>query len=180
MEPPSLRFECLRCGQCCTRIRVASSGLMQGLSLLPGEEKLFAEFPGVIQPYAAICDPRRRKPRLKVVSYQMVREPCPLYDPDTRTCTQYDRRPAVCGAYPFSDGGTQIEANCGWHNSHRTQINYGETVVTYGKEQARAGSKIDSFFMSLNRRMQRTGRTQLVMYDIDLMGWVQLVAAGDD
>lgn len=171
----TLRFECLLCGRCCNRIRVASSGLTQGLSLLPGEETLFAEFPGAIKPYAAIRDPRHRKPHLKVVSYQMVQEPCPLYDPDTRTCTRYDERPMVCRAYPFSFGGTQIEANCDWCNN--VHLTYGETAVIHGKEQARGEQQVNSFFMTLHQRMQRTGRTQLVMYDIALQEWVLLKAA---
>lgn len=175
----TLRFECLQCGRCCNRIRVESRGLMQGLSLLPGEETLFAEFPGAIMPYAAIRNPRHRKPNLKIVNYQMVREPCPLYDPDTKTCTRYDTRPAGCRAYPFSFGGTQIEANCGWQNSVQAELQYGKTAVIYGKEQARGGEQVDSFFMTLHKRMQRTGRTQLVMYDIALQDWVLLVAKED-
>lgn len=175
----TLHFECLLCGRCCNRIRVASSGLTQGLSLLPGEETLFAEFPGAIMPYAAIHDPRHRKPHLKVVSYQMVQEPCPLYDPDARTCTQYDERPMVCRAYPFSFGGTQIEANCGWHDSVQSQLHYGETVVSHGKEQARGEQQVNSFFVTLHKRMQRTGRTQLLMYDIARRKWVLLKAAED-
>ncbi|OEU74051.1 MAG: hypothetical protein BA864_06890 [Desulfuromonadales bacterium C00003093] len=173
----TLRFECLQCGRCCNRVRVESCGLTQGLSLLPGEEKLFAEFPDAIMPHAAIRNPRHRKPRMKVVNYQMVQEPCPLYDPDTRTCTQYDKRPWVCRAYPFSFGGTQIEANCGWHDSVQAQIQYGETAVIHGNEQANAEQRIDSFFMAVHKRMQRTGRTQLLMYDIALQEWVQLEAA---
>jgi Fe-S-cluster containining protein len=146
---------------------------------LPGEEKLFAEFPDAIQPYAAIRDPRHRKLRLKVVSYQMVQEPCPLHDPDARTCTRYDERPGVCRAYPFSANGTQIEANCGWHNSVRQQLHYGETAVIHGKEQASAEHHTNLFFMTLHKRMQRTGRTQLLLYDIALPEWVQLKAVED-
>ena len=150
---------------------------MQGLSLLPGEEALFAEFPDAIMPYAAIRNPRHRKTNMNVVSYQMVLEPCPLYDPDASICTRYDTRPAACKAYPFSFGGMQIEANCGWHNSVQSQLHFGETTVIHGKEQARGGNHIDSFFMTLHKRMQRTGRTQLLLYDIDLHEWVLLKAA---
>lgn len=153
--------------------------MLQGLSLLPGEETLFKEFPGAIMPYAAICDPRHRKTNLKVVSYQMVQEPCPLYDPDARICTRYDERPAICRSYPFSFGGTRVEANCGWQNSVQSQIQYGETAVTYGKEQVRGEQQTNSFFMKLHQRMQRTGRTQLLMYDIALPEWVLLEAAED-
>ncbi len=170
----TLCFECLRCGRCCNRIRVESGGLTQGLSLLPGEETLFAEFPGAIMPHVAIRNPRHQKTCMKVVNSQMVQEPCPLYDPDARTCTQYDKRPVVCRAYPFSFGGTQIEANCGWHDSVQLKIQYGETAVTHGAEQAIAEQQTNSFFMALHKRMQRTGRTQLLMYDIALNEWIQL------
>lgn len=173
----TLRFECLRCGRCCNRIRVESCGVTQGLPLLPGEETLFAEFPDALQPYAAIRAPYHRKKNLKVVSSQMVQEPCPLYDPDARTCTRYDKRPQVCRAYPFSFGGTKIEANCGWHNSVQLQIQYGKTAVIHGEEQASAEQQINSFFMTLHNQMQRTGRTQLLMYDIALQEWVLLKAA---
>jgi len=155
---------------------VTSSGITQGLSLLPGEETLFAEFPDVITPYAATVNPRHKKPHPKVVSYQMVQDPCPLYDPGTKTCTQYDKRPTICKAYPFSFMGAEIEANCGWRKS--VQITYGETAVTCGKEQVEAELKINSFFSALHQRMQRTGRTQLILYDIALQGWVQPVAEG--
>ena len=179
MSGDTLRFECLRCGRCCQRIRVRSSGLAQGLSLLPGEEKLFAEFPGAVMPYAAIIDSRRRNPRPKPVSYQMVMEPCPLYDPDTNACTQYAHRPAVCRAYPFAHSGAQIEANCGWRDSVRTKLKYGETPVEQGAEQINAEKQVNMFFIRLHQRMQRTGRTTLLLYDVDLLEWVQIEAAED-
>jgi len=168
----SLRFECLRCGHCCKRIRIDHCGIAQGLPLLPGEEKLFAAFPDAILPYTAIQNPKKRKSRLKVVFYQMVQEPCPLYDPSTKTCTQYDKRPAACRAYPFSEGGTSIESNCGWANAET--IKYGETSVIIGDAQDKAYLEITSFFIALNARMRRTGYTQLLMFDITLREWVQL------
>lgn len=170
----TLRFECLRCGNCCNRIRIDQFGIAQGLSLLPGEEKLFAAFPDAILPYTAIRQPRSGKSRIKIICYQMVQEPCPLYDPDTKTCTQYEKRPMVCREYPFSSGGTSLEANCGWKKAE--SIKYGETAVIRGKEQEKGESELVSFFMGLNLRMRRTGYTKLLMFDIKLREWVQLDA----
>ena len=169
-----MRFECLRCGNCCNRIRVDSHGIAQGLSLLPGEEKLFAEFPDAIMPYTAIMKPRQRKSRIKIVCYQMVQEPCPLYDPTTKTCTQYDKRPMVCREYPFSSGGSSLESTCEWRKAQT--IKYGETAVIRGDEQAKGESKMVSFFMALNQRMRRTGYTKLLMFDIQRREWVQFEA----
>jgi Fe-S-cluster containining protein len=142
------------------------------LSLLPGEERLFAAFPDAILPYTAIRQPRQGKSRIKIVCYQMVQEPCLLYDPDTKTCTQYEKRPMVCREYPFSSGGSSIEATCGWRKAQT--IKYGETVIIRGEEQMKGESETVSFFMSLNQRMRRTGYTQLLMFDIKLREWVQL------
>lgn len=173
-----LRFECLRCGHCCNRIRIDQFGIAQGISLLPGEEKLFEAFPDAILPYTAIQNPKKRKSRLKIVCYQMVQEPCPLYDPLSKTCTQYDKRPAVCRSYPFSEGGASIESNCGWLKAET--IKYGETAVTKGETQDKAYSELALFFIALNQRMQRTGYTQLSMFDIKLREWIPLEADVED
>ncbi len=170
----TLRFECLRCGQCCNRIRIDHLGIAQGLSLLPGEEKLFAAFPDAILPYTAIRKPRQGKSRIKIICYQMVQEPCPLYDPDTKTCTQYKKRPMVCREYPFSSGGTSLEANCGWKKAE--VIKYGETAVIRGKEQIKGELEMTAFFKGLNQRMRRTGYTKLLMFDINRHEWVQIDA----
>jgi len=168
----TLRFECLRCGHCCNRIRITHQGVAQGLSLLPGEEKLFTAFPDAIMPYTAIRQPRPGKSRIKIICYQMVQEPCPLYDPITKTCTQYEKRSMVCRAYPFSSGGASIESTCRWRKAQT--LKYGETTVIRGKEQERGESEMTSFFMGLKQRMRRTVYTKLLMFDIQLREWVQI------
>lgn len=168
----TLRFECMRCGCCCNRIIVDYQGMTQGLSLLPGEEKLFAEFPDTILPYLAIRQPRRRKSRIKIVSYQLVGEPCPLYDPAKNACKQYEKRPAVCRAYPFSADGVSVESNCRWEKSET--IEYGKTAIIKGAEQEKAASELKSFYMGLNQRMHRTGYTKLLMFDVNSHTWAQI------
>lgn len=173
----SLRFECLRCGHCCERIIVDAIGISQGLSLLSGEERLFAAFPDAILPHTAIRNPRKNKSRIKIINYQMVQEPCPLYDPVTKTCTQYDKRPATCRAYPFSDrldGSNPVEATCGW--SKAAKIEYGKTSVGRGTEQDTAAFEIQAFFWALNQRMRRTGYTELLFFDAKLREWVRIAA----
>jgi Fe-S-cluster containining protein len=146
--------------------------MTQGLSLLPGEEKLFAEFPDTILPYLAIRQPRQGKSRIKTVSYQMVGEPCPLYDPAKNACKRYEKRPAVCRAYPFSADGVSVESTCEWEKSET--IEYGETAVIKGAEQEKAASELKSFYIGLNQRMCRTGYTKLLMFDVNRHTWVQI------
>jgi len=168
------RFSCLRCGQCCTRILIMQDGVRMGLALLPGEEKIFKPFPDAVLPYIALQKPGR--PRKRIVAYQLVQEPCPMYDAATKTCTAYTKRPTICKAYPFSamyngGGGYSIETSCTWIKAEKDSIEYGKTPMRAGEDQNVAVSAVADFFIGLNRRMRRTGYTQLLIFDAESLKW---------
>ena len=175
-----MRFECLKCGHCCERIVIEQFGIHIGLCLLPGEKKLFKAFQDAVVPYIGLRKPGRD--RIRIVCHQMIRAPCPLYDSTTRQCTRYEDRPVSCRAYPFSGmpgrrGGYSVEQNCSWTKS--ISMEYGTTTIQAGAEQDAAAAKLDSIFAGLSRRMHRDGWTELVMFDVHSMSWVELVR-GDE
>jgi len=164
-------FKCQECGRCCERIVVGNNGLCLGLSLYPGEETLFASFPDSVVPSIGLRRPGRS--RIKIVSYQMIREPCPLYDRIMKRCTMYKHRPTSCKSYPFSfvaSGGHSVEATCSWVKA-QDDVTYGKTVMQAGSEQNLAAAKVVGFFLDLRSRMERTGYTRLMMYDVESRTW---------
>ncbi len=168
------RFKCLECGNCCERILVDVDGVHLGLCLHPGEETLFAGFPGAVVPCMGVKRPGRS--RVKIVCYQMVIEPCPLFDPVMRRCIMYSHRPVNCKAYPFSftkEGGHSIEAKCAWSKEQK-DVRFGKTMIMAGTEQNLAAAQAVSFLMDLSSRMHRTGYTHLMMYDVELKDWVDV------
>ncbi len=168
------KFKCLKCGNCCERILVEVDGVHLGLCLHPGEESLFAGFPGAVVPCMGIRRPGRTK--VKTICYQLVSEPCPLFDLVARRCTVYEHRPTNCKAYPFSftaEGGHSVESLCSW-SAEQQDVVYGKTMIQAGAEQNLAAAQVVSLFISMNERMQRTGYTSVMMYDVKLKAWSDL------
>ena len=163
------------CGHCCNRIIVSQDTGCAGLCLLPGEEAIFAAFPHAVLPYLALQKPGRTRKR--IVAHQMVQEPCPLFDAATKTCTIYSKRPTTCKAYPFSPvyevGGTySIEGTCTWVKTEQDGIEYGKTSVRAGEDQNIAVQALENFFIGLNKRMRRTGYTQLLIFNVESREWL--------
>lgn len=148
-----------------------------GLCLLPGEKKIFKAFPQSVLPYIALRKPGRTR-KQRVVAYQMVESPCPLYDATTHSCTAYAKRPLACKSYPFSTYyfkvGYSLESNCAWAKAEHESINFGETPIRAGSEQDAAVQAIGEFFMGLNRKMHRTGYTQLIVFDAETRKWLAI------
>lgn len=170
-----VKFVCRRCGHCCNRITIPRDGICIGVCLLPNEEKPFKRFPDAVLPYIALRKPGRR--RMQIICHQMVQTPCPLYDAATKTCTGYAERPTACRAYPFSplydtNGGYSIETTCAWSKSEIDGIEYGKTPVNIGAEQDAAVLAMSNFFTGLNKRMRRTGYTQLILFDAESHKWI--------
>jgi len=148
-------------------------GSHSGLCLLPGEKKLFAAFPDAVMQYIGIRKPGRS--RIKVVAYQMVQSPCPLFV--AGSCTRYADRPVACRAYPFSclRDGVSLEMTCPWSKSY-DHLEMGVTQIRAGGVQYAAAAKMKAFFIGLHRRMQRTGYTRLMMFDVVTAEWVEISA----
>ena len=168
-------FECLKCGHCCERIICEGlDGIYFGLCLFPGEEAVFEAFPDALAPYIGLRG-RAGKPRVEIICYQMVQEPCPLYDTVNKTCTRYDERPSVCRSYPFSGlcGGYSLEQHCSWVKEFG-DVEPGKTVLRAGDVADTAIADDQSFFMSLDERMQRTGE-RMLFYDTSNDVWLMPV-----
>ncbi len=97
MPGEKLVFECRRCGTCCRDLVQEDKGVLRGLTLLPGEEKVFPE--ASVRP--AIGLGRRPHERdFTVIAHQLVEETCPhLGDSE---CRIHDGRPSSCRQFPFS------------------------------------------------------------------------------
>jgi Fe-S-cluster containining protein len=92
-----LIFECRRCGTCCRDLVQEDKSILRGLTLLPGEEKVFPE--ASVMP-AVGFGRRPYERRFTVVAHQLVEEACPhLGDAE---CRIHDRRPSSCRQFPFS------------------------------------------------------------------------------
>ena len=168
-----LVFECQKCGACCNRIRIQTHDMTLGLALLPGEEHLFEPYPGAVKPYMGLRKLRGKGHNAELACYQMVQQPCPLYDRILNRCTRYEDRPMTCREYPFGNDPSfcNIEKHCTWVKSQ--DIEYGTTPVRMAPGQHSAMIRINSFFLSLHDRMQRE-RSELVMFDVATEGWVIL------
>lgn len=172
-----LVFECQGCGNCCNRILIPYKGMTMGLALLPGEEELFDPYPGAVKPYIALRVLRGKGQTAKLVSHQMVQEPCPLYDKILKRCTRYEDRPMVCREYPFSHDPSfcNIERHCTWVKSQ--DIVFDETSVRMEPGQHAAMLRINSFFLELHDIMRRD-RYMLVMFDVATGEWVPMIDDG--
>ncbi len=165
-----LVFECLGCGACCNHILIPYE-LTIGLALLPGEERLFESYPGAVKPYMGLRRMRGKGQNTELVCYQMVQQPCPLYDKIMKRCTRYEDRPMTCREYPFASSSSlcNIEQHCTWVKTH--DIKYGTTSARMPPGTHSAMLRIGSFFLSLHDRMQRE-RSMLVMFDVATDEWV--------
>lgn len=112
-------FECLHCGRCCEKIITTNYGISAGMYLKPSEKWLFRRYPSAVVPYLGIARTGKSKPK-RIICYQLAVEPCPLYDADTKRCTQYESRPVACRAYPFSldVGRLTVDERCKWFEDH--------------------------------------------------------------
>lgn len=173
-----LVFECHRCGCCCNRILIPYRGITVGLSLLPGEEHLFESCPGAVKPYMGLRRMRGKGYNVEVVCYQMVQQPCPLYDRILNRCTRYEDRPMVCREYPFSNdpSSSTVEQHCTWVKSNESLFD--KTPIQMEPGQQSAIIRINSFFLSLHDLMVRE-RSMLVMLDSATDEWA-IIKAGDE
>lgn len=165
-----LAFECQKCGNCCNRIRIRQFDMTIGLALLPGEEHLFESYPGAVKPYMGLRRLRGKGHNAELVCYQMVQQPCPLYDKIMKRCTRYEDRPMTCREYPFANDPSfcNIERHCTWVKSQ--DIEYGTTPVRMAPGQHSAMIRINSFFLSLHDRMKRE-HSMLAMFDVATDEW---------
>ena len=83
------------------------------MMLLPFEVKRFNS--KYIKPlYGVGVKGKRRKRPAIIYAYQYINEPCEYYNPETKTCNIYEKRPLVCRAYPFqyAFGKYLVDNNC--------------------------------------------------------------------
>ena len=83
------------------------------MMLLPFEVKRFNS--KYIKPlYGIGVKGKRRKRPAIIYAYQYINEPCEHYNPKTKTCSIYEKRPLVCRAYPFefAFGNYLVDNNC--------------------------------------------------------------------
>jgi len=152
-----LSFRCLRCGECCRKLRKEHDpGVIQGLFLFPKEVKLvesLAKKRGLtisIKPQQAIGKIKHGKPRLKrIISYQIADPTCPFFDEKTNACTIYDERPTACRAFPITwikHDTIVLAPDCTWSRKHGAKPH--ERLLIEGiDEELRSVSRIVSYVM---------------------------------
>jgi Fe-S-cluster containining protein len=111
--PEELIFECRRCGTCCRDLVQEDKGVLRGLTLLPGEEKVFPE--ASVMPAVGLGS-RPHERGFTIIASQLSQETCPQLG--ATDCLIYSARPASCRQFPFSlregpDGRQQMGLDLG-------------------------------------------------------------------
>jgi Fe-S-cluster containining protein len=92
-----VKFNCNRCGYCCSNLIAEDQGVTKGLTLLPNEVKYFPN--DFIKPAIGIGkDPKEKG--FKVIAYQFTDDICPHLK--LGSCDIYRDRPHSCRQFPFS------------------------------------------------------------------------------
>lgn len=167
-------FVCLACGSCCRRITVDKSefGISAGLCLMPEERKLFKSYPGSFVPYIGLQKVGRQK--ISIVLYQMIIEPCPLLDPDTNLCINYENRPTICRAYPFSiiSDGLSVEQRCQYIQTHFSNAEYGKSKILAGADQITGMRKMSVRIQSIANKPLTNKKINCLIFDYKKRQWM--------
>ena len=115
-----IKFQCLRCGQCCRKLIICSvEEAFIGLSLFPEEIEYFPK--EMISPCRGVGKYPEDKD-FEVFMFQLNTEPCPNIEKvgNITRCKIYANRPLACRRYPFEpidsnemgEPITQIDPKC--------------------------------------------------------------------
>jgi Fe-S-cluster containining protein len=117
----SPRFQCLRCGDCCSHLlnEVENFGVTNGLLLLPIEKGLFPNH--MVKPQWGLGSSARDEPE-HTATYQLTENVCPFYEKESG-CTVRDKRPLICRAFPilllsWERRTIGVSGNCSWVKEH--------------------------------------------------------------
>jgi len=117
----SLRFQCLKSGDCCTHLvnEVGNFDVTNGLLLLAIEKDLFSKH--LVKPQWGLGGSTGNEPE-QIVTYQLTENVCPFYDKE-RGCMTHDKRPLVCRAFPvlllsWERRAVAWSGNCRWIKQH--------------------------------------------------------------
>lgn len=166
------KFECLHCGRCCEKIIRTEYGLTVGMLLKPSEIRLFLRYSSVVQPYLGIARIGKSKPK-RILLYQLAVEPCPLYDADTKSCTQYDSRPVACRAYPFAleTGRLMVDSACKWLDDN--DLIKGDEI---NADWIRYAHEIhNSFYFVKDAAAQSPDLPERMIFDVRKQKWLNVV-----
>ncbi len=91
------RFNCIRCGKCCTNLLSKDEEILRGLTLLPEET---SNFPKTSVMPAIGIGSSPDEDYFRILVYQIINDTCPNLS--GKSCRIYDDRPTSCRQYPFS------------------------------------------------------------------------------
>ena len=97
MADGAAEFTCLRCGKCCRELLAEDKGILRGLTLLPGETRLFPT--GNVKPAIGVGQSPLTG-GFKLIACQLEVDECPNLSGGL--CSIYTERPASCRQFPFS------------------------------------------------------------------------------
>lgn len=147
-------------------------GTTAGLCLLPGESRIFKSFPGSVIPYIGLQRDGRSK--IKIISRQMIVEPCPLLNLETNQCTNYEKRPTACKGYPFTylRDNLSLESKCSYVQSIDTEIEYGKTEIVPGFGQEAAALDLSRYYFNIGQKLLADKKLKLLIFDCVKKEWV--------
>lgn len=118
-----MKFECLKCGDCCRNLLVRpplyGGKITLGLFLTPNKSRLFPKEKIAPMYGAGIKGRSRLRPKV-IFGYQLTEPVCPHLG-ENNLCDIYDSRPITCRAYPmtvtrrFTLG---LNSSCSWIKRH--------------------------------------------------------------
>lgn len=107
-ERKPIRFQCLKCGYCCSHLINETPLGKLGIFILPEEKHWFPL--ETISPMYGIGKKGKSRPRpKKIIVYQINRMTCPWLDVTNRECMIYRQRPLVCKGYPIRQNSVHGE-----------------------------------------------------------------------
>ena len=167
-----IKFECLRCSQCCSNLLRETDGILRGLALTPEEIDLFPS--EHVLPSISIGAYGRPK---KVVAFQMDLNRCPHLEGSS--CLIYDKRPIECRIYPFevkTKNQNQvliIDNRCKWYRDEIVSKGLRKKLFA-NHEKVGIPSEINDYLTKRFKFYDEIWKQDFWLFDLNRKTWVKI------